>query len=77
MKCYISNNFLKHKYSFNVKKIVLFQTTQLSIKTVPFQTIQFSIKVYFHFKQFSLAQAHSLVLFYALMGPCQVQSFWV
>ena len=32
-----------------------FAYTQLNVKTVPFQTIQFSIQKHLHFKQFSLA----------------------
>ncbi len=47
-------------------KTVLFQAIQFSIstvsmlKTVPCQTIQFSIQKQFHFKQFSLAEVCSL-----------------
>ena len=53
-------------------KTILFQTIQfcLSIvsisKTIPFQTIGFSIQKQFHFKQFSL------VLFDPKIGPNQV-----
>ena len=51
----ISNNSVKHKYSF------FFVYTQLNVKTSLFQTIQFSIgkqfkwQKQFYFKQFSLA----------------------
>ena len=36
-KGFISNNWVLHKYSFNIKNI-LFQTIQISIQVVPFQT---------------------------------------
>ena len=55
--------------AIQLSQTVPVQTIQFSISTVSiskivlFQTIQFSIKKQFHFKQFSLAEAHSLVLF--------------
>ena len=48
---------------------IVFVYTQLNVKIVLFETIQFSMSLQvecqkqFHFKQFSLAQAHNLVLF--------------
>ena len=46
------------------------------LKTVLFQTIQFSIQNQFYFKQFSLALVHNLVLFDPLIGSYQVLPLW-
>ena len=61
--------------------MVLFYT-QLNVKTVLFQTIQFSISTplkrqkHFHLRRFSWAQVNSLVLFIPQIGSYQVLQLW-